>query len=75
MITSFCWGPLPDLYVVLVTVSVHEPEERTLVPDAVLSVLSAEVSVKDVALLVNFRVTATFTNAALKIFPSVNRNV
>src|SRR5207248_2639591 len=73
--TSFCWGPVPDLYAVLVTVSVHEPEERMLVPDAVLSVLSAEVSVKELALLVNCKVTTTFASAVLKISPLVNRNV
>jgi len=60
---------------VLVTSSVHEPEEMVLVPDAVLLVLSEEVSVKELALLVNFRVTAIFTRAALKISPLANRKV
>lgn len=66
---------MPDLYVVLVTVSVHESEERVLVPDAVLLVLSAEVSVKELALLVKCRVTTIFTSMALKISPLANRKV
>jgi len=66
---------VPELYVVLVTVSVHEPEETVLLPDALLLVLSAEVSVKELALLVNWSVTTIFTSAALKISPLVNRNV
>src|SRR5262249_24546005 len=44
-------------------------------PVASLLVLSAEVSLKEVALLVNSRVTAIFTSAALKISPLTNRKV
>jgi hypothetical protein len=60
---------------VFVNVSVHEPEERILIPDAVLLVLSAEVSVKELALLVNSSVTGIFTSAGWKISPLANRKV
>jgi len=63
------------LNVVSVTVSVHEPEEMVLLPDAVLLVLLAEISVKELALLVNFSVTAIFTRASLKTCPLINRKV
>ena len=66
---------MPELYVVLVTVRVHEPEERVLVPEAVLSPLSVEVSVKELALLVNSRVTAILISAGLKISPLKNRKI
>jgi len=66
---------VPKLYVVFVTVRVHELEDRVLVPVASLLVLLVEVSVKEVALLVNSRVTAIFTSAALKISPLTNRKV
>ena len=66
---------MPALYLVFVTVSVHVPEEMVLGPVASLLVLLAEVSLKEVELLVNSRVTAIFTSAALKISPLTNRKV
>ena len=66
---------MPKLYVVLVTVRVHESEDRVLVPFASLLVLTTEVSVKELALLLKFRVTSVFTSAALKIPPLANRKV
>jgi len=66
---------VPVLNAVSVTVSVHEPEEMMLVPVAVLPVVLEAVSVKELALSVNFRVTAIFTRASLKTCPLINRKV
>ena len=58
LMTSFTCGPVPETYVLVVTVSVHEP--KTLVPVAVLLV---DESTKFVALLKKARVVDTFAKA------------
>ena len=73
------WDPVPAVNEVLVTIRVHEPEatpgSMKLFPDALLLVLSIEVSVKEVALLVNPRVTGKFISAALKTCPLANEKL
>jgi hypothetical protein len=75
VITSLSWGPVPDLYVLRPTDRVHEPEERKLPPVASLLVLAVEVSVKELPLLVNARVTPVVASAALKTSPLANRKL
>ena len=58
LIASFTCGPVPMAYVLMVTVSVHEP--KVLVPVAVPPV---DESVKFVALLLKARIVDTFANA------------
>ena len=57
-ITPFTCGPLPEAYVVLRTVSMHEP--KALIP---VAFPPADESVKVMALLEKARVVNTFVNA------------
>jgi hypothetical protein len=69
VITSFTCGPVPEVYVLLVTVKMQEP--KRLLP---VAVPPTEESIKVAALLTNARVVATFVRAGWNTAPFGNVN-